>query len=120
MVVTIKGQTYYDTEEINQLVNLFRSFAIQWLQRNGRSSANEAPLGTGQRIKRPTFALTPREMQILTMVAEGCFNKEIASRLGLSEQTVKNHMTAIMLKLNAGSRTEAISIALRYGLISLN
>ncbi len=63
--------------------------------------------------------LTPRETEILNHIAEGCLNKQIASRLGISEQTIKNHVTSILRKLNANARTEAVVVALRQGLISI-
>jgi DNA-binding NarL/FixJ family response regulator len=53
------------------------------------------------------------------MLAEGVSNKVIAYRLGISEHTVKFHVTSIMTKLNAGSRTEAVTLGIRQGLIML-
>jgi len=61
--------------------------------------------------------LTPREIEVLAMIAEGLGNKEIAARLGISGHTVKFHIAAILAKLGAGSRTEAVTIGLRQGLI---
>jgi two-component system, NarL family, response regulator YdfI len=61
--------------------------------------------------------LTPREIEVLGMIAEGLGNKIIAVRLGISEHTVKFHVASIFAKLNAGSRTEAVTIGLRQGLI---
>jgi len=63
--------------------------------------------------------LTPREVEVLGMLAEGQSNKSIAYRLGISEHTVKFHVTSIMGKLNAGSRTEAVTQGIRQGLIML-
>jgi two-component system response regulator DegU len=64
--------------------------------------------------------LTPREMQILKYIGQGYLNKQIAVELGISEQTIKNHVTSILRKLNANARTEAVVLALRQGLITLN
>ena len=61
--------------------------------------------------------LTPREIEVLGMIAEGLGNKIIAARLGISEHTVKFHIASIFVKLNAGSRTEAVTIGVRQGLI---
>ncbi len=61
--------------------------------------------------------LTPREAEVLGMMAEGLGNKIIAARLGISGHTVKFHVAAIFTKLGAGSRTEAVTIGLRQGLI---
>ncbi len=70
----------------------------------------------------PTFpnqALTPREIEVLGMLAEGLGNKTIARRLGISEHTVKFHVGSIFTKLNASSRTEAVTLGARQGLIML-
>ena len=64
-------------------------------------------------------ALTPREIQVLELLAEGMANKAIAARLGISDQTVKFHVAAIMGKLGASNRTEAVRRAVRRGVISL-
>lgn len=61
--------------------------------------------------------LTPREIEVLRMVAEGLGNKEIASRLGISDHTVKFHISSIFAKLGASSRTEAVTVGIRQGLI---
>lgn len=64
-------------------------------------------------------ALTPRELQVLQLLAAGLGNKEIASRLEISEHTVKFHVAAIMGKLGAASRTEAVTLGIRHGLIMI-
>ncbi|MGH2426687.1 MAG: LuxR C-terminal-related transcriptional regulator, partial [bacterium] len=61
--------------------------------------------------------LTQREVEILQHVASGLANKEIALRLGISERTVKNHLSNIMEKLHVNSRTQAAVYALRSGLV---
>ncbi|QPC80591.1 response regulator transcription factor [Phototrophicus methaneseepsis] len=64
--------------------------------------------------------LSPREMEILQYVTSGLINKEIASKLGISQQTVKNHMTSILKKLNVNDRTQAAIMALRRGWVRVN
>lgn len=66
-----------------------------------------------------TETLTPRERQVLNMMAEGFGNKEIAWRLQISEHTVKFHVSSILAKLGASSRTEAVAQGLRRGLIMM-
>jgi two-component system, NarL family, response regulator YdfI len=61
--------------------------------------------------------LTPREREILAMVADGLGNKEIAWRLKISEHTVKFHVNSIFTKLDASTRAEAVSLGFRLGLI---
>ena len=63
--------------------------------------------------------LTPREQDVLRLLAEGLPNKGVASRLEVSEHTVKFHVNSIMGKLNAQSRTEAVTLATRLGLLPL-
>jgi len=63
--------------------------------------------------------LTPREIEILNYIAQGYLNKQIAIELGISEQTIKNHVTSILRKLNANARTDAVVLAIKQGLISI-
>lgn len=64
--------------------------------------------------------LTQREVEVLSLMAKGLRNREIAHRLGLSLNTVKAHMQSILLKLDAKDRTEAAVIALRRGIVHLS
>jgi DNA-binding NarL/FixJ family response regulator len=64
--------------------------------------------------------LTPRELTTLRLMADGKSNKEIASELGISERTVKTHLGHLFEKLAVTSRTEAVKIATRRGLVRLN
>ena len=61
--------------------------------------------------------LTSKEIEILNYIAQGYFNKQIAIELGLSESTIKTHVTVILSKLDANDRTEAVVIAIKHGLI---
>ncbi len=64
-------------------------------------------------------ALTRRELEVLQMLAAGLSNKEIAARLNISEHTVKFHVASILGKLGASSRTKAVSLGIRHGLVLL-
>lgn len=64
--------------------------------------------------------LTPRETEVLQLVSEGNSNKEIGKRLSISEETVKGHVKNILGKLGANDRTQAVSIAVRRGIIYLD
>jgi two-component system, NarL family, nitrate/nitrite response regulator NarL len=64
-------------------------------------------------------ALTPREIEVLELLAEGLPNKAIAARLSISDQTVKFHVAGICGKLGAANRTDAVRRAVRRGLIAL-
>ena len=63
--------------------------------------------------------LTARESEVLRLVSMGLGNKEIAIRLAISEHTAKFHISSILSKLHAGSRTEAVSLGIRKGLIPI-
>ncbi|MEL6307015.1 MAG: response regulator transcription factor [Chloroflexota bacterium] len=63
-------------------------------------------------------SLTERESEVLNLLAEGMTNREIASELVVTERTIKFHVSAILGKLNAANRTEAVSIALQQGLLT--
>ncbi len=79
-----------------------------------RGSAHAARLDAGDER-----ALTGREREILEMMAEGLSNRAIAQRLGISKYTVKFHVASILGKLGVGSRTEAVTLGVRSGLIAL-
>lgn len=77
-------------------------------------------LPSGEHVPAPPPGdLTPREVEVLQLLSEGLPNKSIAARLGISEHTVKFHVNAIMGKLGAQSRTDAVMRATRSGLIIL-
>jgi len=69
------------------------------------------------RLVRPT--LTPRELDVLRLVAKGRTNKELASAMFISKETVKTHLKALFLKLDVHDRTEAVSASLKRGIIRL-
>jgi DNA-binding NarL/FixJ family response regulator len=63
----------------------------------------------------PTNPLTPRELEALGLAAEGLRNREIAERLGVSEQTIKNQLSSVLHKLGVPNRTNAVTYAVRHG-----
>ena len=64
-------------------------------------------------------ALTKRELEVLVLVSEGMFNKEIADKLSISERTVKNHISSIFKKIDVADRTQAAVFAIRNNLIHI-
>lgn len=98
----VVGGTTFTEEEIGQwLLEKFRQF------------------GSGEFEERYLSPLSTREMEILRLLVTGMSNKEIAYRLGISHQTVKNHITAILSKLGVADRTQAAVYALRRGWVPL-
>lgn len=73
----------------------------------------------GQDADSVPTTLSPREREVLGLVASGLPNKAIARTLGISDHTVKFHVSSVLTKLDAGSRTEAVTIATRQGILSL-
>ncbi|MBE9000770.1 response regulator transcription factor [Nostoc sp. LEGE 12447] len=70
-------------------------------------------------VVNPVQTLTPREIEVLGMLGSGLGNKAIAKRLQISEHTVKFHLSSIFQKLSVSSRTEAVAVGVRLGLIML-
>ncbi len=83
------------------------------------SAAASAPRPTVHGVATPVQPLTPREIEVLAMLAEGLGNKVIAGRLRISDHTVKSHVASIFSKLDVSTRAEAAVSAARLGLIML-
>ena len=97
------GQQEYDARGIRK-----------WLERQTGGDIHYAEPG------RVTESLSAREMEILICITRGMSNKEIALNLGISHQTVKNHVTVILHKLGLNDRTQAALYAIQYGWVRLN
>lgn len=82
--------------------------------------AHNAGLESGARSQRhpSTAALTPRELEVLSLIAQGCSNKRIATELFISPKTVSVHVSSILGKLHASSRTEVVAVAQRTNLLT--
>jgi DNA-binding NarL/FixJ family response regulator len=87
------------------------------------SLTNAMAAGIGERLRRDLaaadFGLTTRESEILQLLATGASNRDIAARLFISQNTVKNHVRSVLEKLHAASRTEAVMIGARAGVIDV-
>ena len=75
-----------------------------------------SPSGGGPTPFRPR--LTPRQLQVLHLAANGCSNKQIGNRLGTKEDTVKSQMKAILQRLHVDDRTHAVAVGISLGLVS--
>ena len=110
IIHTVRGGNYFVSEKTMTYDEL-----MQWIeQKIGRFAG---PLASD--AEDLFVPLSPREMEILEHVTRGLSNKEIAYKLGISHQTVKNHMTAILRKLRVDDRTQAAVYALRHGWVRL-
>lgn len=92
---------------------VLRPEAAQALLNVSRARGSAEPAASASKVD----ALTEREIEILGMLAEGLGNKTIAYKLGISEHTVKFHVSSVLSKLGASSRTEAVTMGIRQGLI---
>jgi two-component system, NarL family, response regulator len=91
--------------------------AIKVVKNKGRYFPADIASRLTERMARSN--LTPREHQVLQLVAKGCTNKEIGRAFGISDNTARNHVNSIIEKLEVSDRTEAATIAMRQGLVSL-
>ena len=91
--------------------------ALQKVHKGGRFLP--PPVARALASRMPDSDLSAREQEVLTFLASGKSNKEIANQLGITEATVKCHVSAILLRLNVNDRTEAVVTALHRGLVHL-
>jgi DNA-binding NarL/FixJ family response regulator len=96
----MQGQYWLDGHPVQNLVQVLRDLAAQ-----------TAP------PPRKTFGLTARELEVVNLITEGCTNKDIAKTFGISEETVKRHLTNIFNKLGVGNRLELALFALNHSLM---
>lgn len=96
----MQGQYWLDGRPVQNLVQVLRDLAAQ-----------TAP------PPRRTFGLTARELEVVTLITEGCTNKDIAKTFTISEETVKRHLTNIFNKLGVGNRLELALFALNHHLL---
>ena len=89
--------------------------AVRMVHRNERYVPKDIAQRLFEAIGREE--LSPRELEVLSLVAHGCTNKDVAQRLFISDKTVRNHVTSCLLKLQAKDRTEAVTRAIERGLI---
>jgi two-component system, NarL family, nitrate/nitrite response regulator NarL len=97
----MQGQYWLDGHPVQNLVQVLRDLAAQ-----------TAP------PPRRTFGLTARELEVVNLITEGCTNKDIAKTFGISEETVKRHLTNIFNKLGVGNRLELALFALNHSLMA--
>jgi DNA-binding NarL/FixJ family response regulator len=102
----IKGMPYQTLVEALQKVHAGRRFV-------------PLPVERALASRLPDSDLSSREMEVLHLLMSGKKNKEIANMLGITEATVKSHVSAILMRLNVNDRTEAVVTALRRGLVHL-
>jgi len=106
----MRGESLIDPAVARKVMEEFQRLAASDAVAQARREAAPEPL---------VEPLTPREAEVLDLLAEGLSNREIGARLHLTEGTVRNHVSAIIAKLQANDRTHAVVTALRRGLVDL-
>lgn len=113
----VRGYLFRDASP-EEIASAVRSVA-QGLSVLQPQIARALAAGPGPRPPAAEEPLTAREMEVLQLMAQGLPSKTIAARLGISEHTVKFHVGSILGKLGAASRTEAVTVAIRRGLLAV-
>ena len=108
VLATLEASSKQAEQLLDQLSHIQEEAEVQ-------PSNNKSPNG----VHYPVTPLTDRELELLPLIKKGYTNKQIAEALFISERTVKFHITSILSKLTARTRTEAVDIALKRGLVSL-
>jgi len=122
--------TYEGDEDIHQALEAgARSYIIKGMPHNALVSALRrvhaggrflpTPVSRALSSRMPDSELSAREREVLNLIVRGKSNKEIATELGITESTVKCHVSVILMRLNVSDRTQAVVIALQRGLIHL-
>jgi two-component system nitrate/nitrite response regulator NarL len=109
--------------QLEASIEVAGEFATIAAARAGGGDVDALLVAAGRRLGEPgddiDDPLTPREIEVLDLLAEGLPNKAIARRLGISDQTVKFHVASVSSKLGAHNRTDAVRRAVRRGLVAL-
>ena len=112
----MRGESQIDPTVARKVLREFQHVTAAHRPAEALTPGNAVPAAAEEE---PLEKLTDREEEILKLLAAGLSNKEIAQQLSLSEGTVKNHISAILAKLHANDRTQAVLTALKRGLVDL-
>jgi two-component system response regulator DegU len=110
--IVAAGGSYLDPKVIHNLVNEYRklvSASIEIVEDQG------SPI----KVRRPLHLLTRRECEVLQLLADGNSNRGISDALFISEKTVKNHVSAILQKMNVNDRTQAVVVSIKNGWVEM-
>lgn len=108
-----------NNERVAEALKKAKHLQEQFLLLRKESEKKQEYISKGHEFNYPESPLTKREMEVLPLIQIGLTNRQIAEQLFISERTVKFHVTAILSKLNADTRTEAVDISLKRGLLRI-
>jgi two-component system NarL family sensor kinase len=106
-------------DKINEALNKVKSLQKQLNMLSKETKEKERTEANTKEFLYPELPLTKRELEVITLIKKGLTNGQIGKQLFIAERTVKFHVTAILSKLNANTRTEAVDISLKRGLLSV-
>ncbi len=108
-----------DKSSINEAIAKAKNLQQQLATLNSETKQKKSASASTNELLYPDLPLTNRELEVLALIREGLTNSQIGEQLFITERTVKFHVTAILSKLNAKTRTEAVDISLKRGFLSI-
>ena len=108
-----------DKTDINDALNKAKELQQQLTMLGNETKKQESTQASTKELLYPELPLTKRELEVLSLIQRGLTNSQIGEQLFITERTVKFHVTSILSKLNANTRTEAVDICLKRGLLNI-
>ncbi len=118
-VISCLDNPNINKNKINEALNKAKELHKQLDTLNKESKEQEIVTENRKELLYPELPITKRELEVLTLIKKGLTNSQIGKQLFITERTVKFHVTAILSKLNASTRTEAVDICLKRGLLNI-
>ncbi|MEQ8241437.1 MAG: LuxR C-terminal-related transcriptional regulator [Cyclobacteriaceae bacterium] len=118
-IISYLDDPKYNEESVSDALEKAKSLQEQLFLLRKEAGEHEVKDKTQKEFHYPDLPLTKRELEVLKLIKKGLTNSQIGKQLFIAERTVKFHVTAILSKLNAVTRTEAVDIGLKRGLLSL-
>ncbi len=118
-IISCLNNSNNNTDKINGTLNKVKELQEQLTMFSKETKERERTETKTKEFLYPELPLTKRELEVLTLIKKGLTNSQIGKQLFIAERTVKFHVTAILSKLNASTRTEAVDISLKRGFLAI-
>jgi DNA-binding NarL/FixJ family response regulator len=118
-IISLIDTSNVTDKNINKALSTALKLQEQILMLCKESERHDATIEQKKELQYPDLPLTKRELEVLSLIKKGHTNSQIGQQLFIAERTVKFHVSAILSKLNAETRTEAVDIGLKRGLLSI-